>query len=103
MSTSVLSDLASVLTNALKIALVLSATLGLAGCKDINDGLNILQGKPTTDDAALATPEPVTPTPVEDEHSPELMYLPARGLGEYGERYATGWGCTAIPLVRICV
>lgn len=98
----------------LRTLALITALLALSGCKDLNEGLNLLQGKPVgtsplgelaadvTDDAAQIV-EAVSPPPPPDEHSPELMYLPQRGHGEYGEVYATGWGCTVIPGVRICV
>ncbi len=87
-----------------KAALVASL-LALAGCKDINGAMNIIEGKPedakplalAAFDAPEPDPEPVGPPPEEG-----IDYLTDWGLRPNGEYYATGWNCTNVPGYRLC-
>lgn len=81
------------------IASLIAVSLALAGCKDLNAGLNILEGKdPDTVPAALAAFDEPDAPPAEEG----IDYLLDWGRTPEGAYYATGWNCTNVPGLRIC-
>lgn len=95
----------------LRYAALATVLLALAGCKDINEGLNLIEGKPADEvPAALAAPDYTAgsaqiaaiiadPGPPAEEG---IDYLLDWGKGPGGAYYATGWNCTNVPGLRIC-
>lgn len=77
------------------IASLVAVSLALAGCKDVNAGLNLLEGKdPDAVPMALAA---------FDAPAEEPRYTVLDGTGPMGEEIATGADCHASFRVRICV
>ena len=77
-------------------AALVAALTALAGCKDLNDGMNILEGKPST--FQLAQEEAALEALAEPE--PEVLRL--IGYGSMGEEIWTGPGCSPRFRLVIC-
>jgi hypothetical protein len=81
-------------------AALIAALLALAGCKDLNEGMNLLEGKPA--DAADVY-EAGSPVIAEIIAAEEPRYVVLDGTGPMGEEIATGPDCHPSFRVRICV
>jgi hypothetical protein len=102
--------------SALRTAALVAVLLALPACKDLNGGMNLLQGLPEdAKPAALAAfdppaavelvadPEPTPdPAPAPDPEPPRFTVLDPAG-GPMGEEIATGVDCHPSFRVRICV
>jgi hypothetical protein len=69
-------------------AALIAVALALAGCKDINDGLALLEGKPTADEAIDMI---------------EARYTVLDGTGPMGEVLAEGPDCHNSFRTQICM
>lgn len=99
--------------SALRTAALVAVLLALPGCKDLNSGMNLLQGlpedakpaalaafdPPVIDPVALVELEPAVSSSVEP---PRFTVLDPAG-GPMGEEIATGVDCHPSFRVRICV
>jgi len=79
-------------------AALVGALLALSGCKDINAGMNLLEGKP-----ADATPLALAFADAPAVPEPEPGYTVLDGTGPMGEEIGTGRDCVPMFRQRICV
>jgi hypothetical protein len=97
----------------LRYAALATVLLALAGCKDINEGMNLLEGKPVDAQPVALAYEAGSPViaeiiqaevaePVGPPAEEGIDYLMDWGLSPDGEYYATGWNCTNVPGYRKC-
>lgn len=76
-------------------AALVGALLALSGCKDINAGMNLIEGKP-------ADAPPLALAALDVAPEPEPGYTVLDGTGPMGEEIGTGRDCVPQFRVRIC-